>query len=336
MRFSDYINDRKTVLLVCFAGGLFFTALLMFFGIGMSELFLLWSCFIVLLLSTILSGYLHQRKRIQALLCVSDSLEKKYLIAEVADRPDNTLEQVYFGLMKTALKAMTDEVAKSRRLNSEYRDFIEQWVHEIKVPLTGIQLICHNSKNDTTRKILTQTELIGQDIERVLFYARLGSAEKDYFIKEISLRECVLETIEKNRQFLIQNGVCVHSENVSDTVHSDGKWLCFILNQIIFNSIKYRGLRSPVLYLESRAAENYISLSITDNGIGIKESELHRVFDKGFVGSNGRSGNNATGIGLYLCAQLCARLGIGIDIESEVNESTTVILYFPENSHLKI
>ncbi len=231
---------------------------------------------------------------------------------------------------------MTDEVAGVRRQNAEYKDFIEQWIHEIKVPITGIQLLCENNKTEITRKIITQTELIEQNVERVLFYARLGNVEKDYLIKEISLKQCVMEMLARNKQFLIQNGVCVDTEVIPDTVYSDNKWVCFILNQIIFNSIKYRGTEPLVIHIQSQDMGNYVSLSITDNGIGIKPSELCRVFDKGFIGSNGRTEKNSTGIGLYLCDQLCAKLGIGIDIKSEVGVYTTVLLHFPKSDHLNV
>jgi len=91
-----------------------------------------------------------------------------------------------------------------------------------------------------------------------------------------------------------------------------------------------------MIQIQSQDMGNCISLSITDNGIGIKPSEIGRVFDKGFVGSNGRTGKNATGIGLYLCDQLCTKLGIDIDIKSEVGVYTTVFLYFPKNTHLNV
>ncbi|MBD5484524.1 MAG: HAMP domain-containing histidine kinase [Lachnospiraceae bacterium] len=336
MKFSDYINDNKKILLICLAGGLLFSVLLFFFGLGTSELLLLWLCFAGIFFFTIWTDYLGKQKRIRSLLSTLDSLDQKYLLAEIADKPETELEKVYFRLLKTALKDMTDEIADSRRINTEYRDYIEQWIHEIKVPITGIELICENHKTDVTRKIKTQTELIEQEVEKVLFYARLGSVEKDYLIKEISLKDCVLEVLARNKQFLIQNNVCVHTDSVTDTVYSDQKWICFILNQIIINSIKYRSDQPPVIQIASHNTENYVSLSVTDNGIGIKPSEISRVFDKGFVGSNGRGGANATGIGLYLCKQLCAKLGIGIDIESETGKSTTVLLYFPKSDHLKI
>ncbi|MDE6386679.1 MAG: sensor histidine kinase [Lachnospiraceae bacterium] len=336
MKFSDYINDHKKILLICFAGSLFFSVLLLFFGIGISELSLLLLCFSLILFITIWTDYLDKRRRIRSLLSTLDSLDQKYLLAEIADKPDTEFEKAYFHLLKTALKNMTDEIAESKRLNLEYRDYIEQWIHEIKVPITGIELVCENNKTDITRKIMVQTELIEQEVEKVLFYARLDSVEKDYLIKEISLKDCVLEVLARNKQFLIQNNVCVHTDSVTDTVYSDQKWVCFILNQILINSIKYHSKQPPVIQIVSHNAENYVVLSVTDNGIGIKPSEISRVFDKGFVGSNGRYAANATGIGLYLCERLCAKLGIGIDIESEIGHYTTVLLYFPRNDHLNI
>ncbi|POP31176.1 sensor histidine kinase [Lactonifactor longoviformis] len=336
MKFSDYMKDNQITLLVCFAGGLFFSVLLLAFGISLSEMALLWVCFAIIVFFTMFAYFRKQQKRIQYLLETMETLDKKYLIAEIADRPETELEKIYFRLLKTALKSMTDEVTEIRRLNMEYKDFIEQWIHEIKVPITGVQLLCENNKTEIMRKIIAQTELMEQSIEKVLFYARLGSVEKDYLIKEISLKQCVLEVLSRNKQFLIHNRVCVHTDSISDLVYSDSKWLGFIINQIIFNSIKYCSDKPPVIHLKSKDMGDYVTLSITDNGIGIKQSEVNRVFDKGFVGSNGRMRKKSTGIGLYLCDQLCLKLGIGIDIESEIGCYTTVLLHFPKSNHLNV
>ncbi|MCI8895957.1 MAG: HAMP domain-containing histidine kinase [Lachnospiraceae bacterium] len=217
--------------------------------------------------------YLARRRRFQYLHSVMDSLDQKYLFGEITDEPLSQMEQVFWGLMKSALKTMTDEVAASRRLNQEYRDFIEQWIHEMKIPITGMQLIA-------------------QSVERVLFYARLGSVEKDYLVTEVSLKACALEVLAQSKQFLIQNNACIHTEGLVDMVYSDQKWLQFMLNQILMNSVKYRSGRPLVIDLASRDQGEYVTLSVTDNGMGVKESELGRVFDKGFVGSNGRKKRN--------------------------------------------
>lgn len=217
---------------------------------------------------------------------------------------------------------------------------MEQWVHEIKLPVTGIRLLCENQKTDLTRKILSQTERIGQDVEKVLFLARLGSVEKDFLIQEISLRECVMEALARNKYFLIESGACVHTENLSHAVRSDRQWIVFLLNQFLSNSLKYRNHRPLTLTIGSEDTDTHVILSFSDNGVGIRPSELGRIFDKGFVGSNGRSagasgGSGATGMGLFICAGLCERLGIGIDAESDWRQSATFRLLFPKGPLLE-
>lgn len=336
MKLSDYWRDMTPALLVSLTSALLFSGLLWLFGIGSGELALLWLCFLGIGGSFLLWRYCRQRKRLQYLQSLIDSLDQKYLLAEIAKSPASALEQAYFQWMKTALKAMTDEVSKAQRQNREYRDFVEQWVHEMKVPVTGIQLLCQNNKSDVTRRVMAQAELISQGVERVLFYARIGSVEKDYFIREVSLKDCMGKVLAESKQLLIQNSVSVSTEALSHLVYTDEKWLAFIIHQLLVNSVKYQGTRPPAIVAASQDHGSYVTLSVTDNGIGIKESELGRVFDKGFVGSNGRAGKNATGIGLYLCAQLCSRLGIGIEITSKEGEFTTVLLHFPKGDYLKV
>ena len=340
MRLSDYVHEVNGVLLACFAGGLFFTLVLAAFGISAAQLALLWICFGFLLFSTLLCCWRKRHDRLSYLRDAFHGLDPKYLLAEIADAPDSALEQVYFELLRAALKSMTDEVAASRRQAREYQEFLEQWVHEIKLPLTGIELLCENNKAEATRKILAQAQRIGQDVEKVLFYARLDNAEKDYLIRETSLRECVMDVLARNKQLLIENGASIHTD-VSNSVRSDPRWLSFLLTQLVSNSLKYRGENPPVLHIASRDRGGYVELSVTDNGRGIRPSELPRIFDKGFTGSNGRGAGAhttggatgtgvATGMGLYLCAQVCQRLGIGIEAESDWNRSTSIHLYFPK------
>lgn len=336
MTISDYLKSTRAVILTCLAGGFFFSMLLLLYGITPQEMLLLWICFLLIVVASLCCGYVRLYKRLRYLLSVTDSLEKKYLTAEIADKPVSAAEKVYFQIMKEALKSMTDEVAQNRRANTEYRDFIEQWVHEIKVPMTGIQLLCENNRSDVIRKIMSQTEQIEREVERVLFFARLGSVEKDYFIREISLKDCVFEALAANRQFLIQSGACVHTDGIGDTVYSDSKWIVFIISQVIINSVKYRSEASPVITVESEKRGDSVVLSVTDNGVGILPSEIGRIFDKGFVGSNGRAGKGATGIGLYLCRQLCLRLGIAMDALSEPGKFTTIRLTFPKSGHFTV
>lgn len=156
--------------------------------------------------------------------------------------------------------------------------------------------------------------------------------------KKNNLQEIVNECIKRNKSILMQERIRIKIHNVDKTVYTDSKWIEFILNQIVQNSVKYRkqeGLLEIEIYAK-QGKENVILL-IEDNGIGIKKGEVTRVFEKGFTGTNGRVSNKkSTGIGLYLCKKLCDKLGIAIELNSNQTEGTQVRLVFPQSSYTNL
>jgi signal transduction histidine kinase len=260
------------------------------------------------------------------------SLDKKYLFAEIVENNGNTEQQAFFIIIKSAMRSMIEEVSVTKKEKEDYQEYIEQWAHEIKVPLTSIILNCENNLDDNARKILLQTKHIEDYLEQVLYYARLGNVENDYMIKEVCLDEFVNDALIRNKQALIQNHIAVIANNLDYSVYTDYKWLIFIINQIINNSVRYKK-ENPVLEINGSEKDGMIQLEIKDNGIGIRESEIGRVFQKGFTGSNGRSRKGSTGMGLYICKGLCDKLGIEIEIDSELDRHTSVKIMFPKSEH---
>ena len=334
MRLKDYLTDRSGALLLnaaCICGLAIFLYMI---GNGTGEIAIILLCWLVILLFYFLSDYRYRKKYYDELVSLTDTLEQKYLTAEIAKVPISKEGGIYFRIMKKAMKSMADEVSQAQRENEEYRDFIEKWIHEIKVPITGAKLICENHKTDQSRKILTQVEQIETDVERVLYYARMGSVEKDYMIKEIQLNSAVQNVLARNKQLLISNRILINTEPVSFCVYTDQKWIEFIINQVIINCIKYRKQDSPKIDIMVEQGAQGVSLTIRDNGIGIKESEQKRIFEKGFTGSNGRANRSSTGIGLYLSRELCRKLGIEISVASVSGEYTAVTIFFPKGDYL--
>jgi signal transduction histidine kinase len=157
--------------------------------------------------------------------------------------------------------------------------------------------------------------------------------EKDYIIKEVSLETLVKDVIKKNARALIEGKFNIELNDLAYHVFTDTKWVDFILGQIIANCIKYK--KEPAkISIYAREGPNHISLYMEDQGIGILEKDIPKVFDKGFTGQNGRKYLQSTGIGLYLCKKLCDKLGLHISLESTVNEGVTVEIIFPKNSML--
>ncbi len=265
----------------------------------------------------------------------TDNLDKKYLISEVIDIPPYVEAKPYYYLLKKSSKSMREEINKIKNQRKDYKEYIEQWIHEVKTPISSIKLIEENNKTDTSRLVLQQLENIDTYVEQALFYARSEDVEKDYLIKEISLEECVNKVIIKNKQLLILNNINIEIEDIEKNIYCDSKWLEFIINQIIINAAKYRNKELPTIKIYITDMKNGIQLIIEDNGIGIPENEINRVFEKGFTGNKGRINSKSTGIGLYLCKKLCDKLGLLISIDSKENTYTKVMITFPKGSFCK-
>ncbi len=196
-------------------------------------------------------------------------------------------------------------------------------------------MVIENNKNQATKSINEELDKIENYVEQALYYAKSNTIEKDYYIKKCMLKEMVNESIKRNKNTLIQEKIRIDLHDLENQVNTDSKWINFILNQIIQNSIKYMKKETEKeIEIYSKKGIDKVILYITDNGIGIKEEEIKKVFDKGFTGTNGRMSNKkSTGIGLYLCKKLCDKLGINIALESKENEGTTVKIIFPQNSY---
>ena len=148
-------------------------------------------------------------------------------------------------------------------------------------------MLCENNKSEVTNKIDEEIEEINNYVEQVLFYARLDQVSNDFMIRKVSLDEVIRNVLARNKKIMIQNGMKVETKNITLSAYTDEKWLEFILNQVIINSIKYRKEKNPKIEIELIENKENVQLLIKDNGIGIKKSEIDRIFDKGFTGTIG-------------------------------------------------
>lgn len=165
-------------------------------------------------------------------------------------------------------------------------------------------------------------------IEQVLYYSRSRDVSKDYIIKKIDIGASVRNVVKRNYRDFIVKKIKIDMRDLDKTVYSDSKWIKFILNQIVGSSIKYSSTQDPLISIYTEEYQNSLILTIEDNGVGIPDNDIDRVFEKGFTGENGRRFGKSTGMGLYLCKNLCEKLGIGIHVESEKQKGTKVKMIF--------
>ena len=288
----------------------------------------------IIFIAGLIITYIKKNRYIKNISSIIEHLDEKYLISEVMEKPKRQENIAYYKILKKATKSMLEKVSKVIETQREYKEYIESWVHEIKIPITSVKLLCENNKSEVTLKIDEETEEINNYVEQALFYARLDQVSNDFMIKEIKLADTIETVISRNKKIMIQNNMKVETKNIDINVYSDEKWLEFIINQIIVNSIKYKKENNAKIDISACENKENIKLKIRDNGIGIKKSEINRIFDKGFTGTNGRIQKRSTGIGLYLCKRLCEELGMKIEVESIENEYTELIITIPKDRKL--
>lgn len=334
MRIIDYFKDKGLFLSINFMFFIIISILMHIVNTSFVIIFLIFCIWFIPLLTYIIIEYIKYRKYFETIDNMLENFDKKYLIPELLPKDNLIVVEKINDIIKDLGRDMHENVKYYRNIQEEYREYIEMWVHEIKTPIASSKLIIENNYNEVTRKIDTQIDKIENFVEQVLYYSRSDEVSKDYIIKKIELSPLVKRVIKRNQRDFISKRISLQLGKLDEIIYSDTKWVEFILNQIIGNAIKYSKGKNDKIKIESRKLSNSVVLIIEDNGVGIVERDLDRVFEKGFTGENGRKFGKSTGIGLYLCKKLCSKLGLGLQIESEVNMGTKISIIFPKSKNV--
>ena len=328
MSFKKYFLSKLPYLSVNIV--LFFLGAVMLKIVQMSSvvLFLIFLIWFMPLITYMLIMFFKEKRFYSDIINVIDNLDKKYLLSEVIRKPNYYEGKIIYDVLKESNRNMHEHVNSYKNFYEEYREYIETWVHEIKTPLSSLKLMIENSNIKEKNNFIDESDKIDRYITQALYYCRSNDVSKDYVVSEFNLKEIVNECIRKNRRDFINKKIKVVINDSDINVVSDCKWIRFIINQIIINSIKYIDSEEGILKIYGNNINNKKSLVIEDNGIGIPKCDINRVFDKGFTGENGRKYGRSTGIGLYLCKKLCGKLQLNIYLESQVSCGTKVIIEF--------
>jgi len=204
-------------------------------------------------------------------------------------------------------------------------DYYTLWVHQVKTPIAASSLLIGDLKDKEAKSQLEQELFkIESYVHLVLQYLRLESFHDDLVLKQENLADLVREVVKKYALFFIQQGLSLNLHDLDHTIVTDKKWFLVILEQVLSNSLKYTKEGSIEIYFHEDR------LYIKDTGLGIQNSDLLRVFERGFSGYNGRLTQQSSGLGLYLSKKIADQLGHKIAIDSQVGQGTTVSIAFPE------
>lgn len=294
----------------------------------------------MIIIITVLAGFLGYSSKVKAL---SNALERP--VEEQAQLPEATddVEILYHRLLENQSIARSESESSAAIRQSQMRDYYSMWVHQIKTPISAMkllleaereelgQLICDDEQSqcllsDNMDSFEDELFRIEEYVSMALQYQRVSSTENDFVLEKVSVDGVIRDTIKKYAKIMIRRHIGMNYSGTVQEVYTDGKWLAFILEQLLSNAIKYTP--QGFVKIETAKKANLFFITIKDTGIGIKAEDLPRVFEKGYTGYNGHADKKATGIGLYLCRQMADKLGHTIRIESEIGKGTKVWIGF--------
>lgn len=254
-------------------------------------------------------------------------LEREDVIfREVDDMEDEDIVKHDIQLLEEQLQEKFDE-------NCELQDYVTKWCHEFKIPLAASFLMVEKVQEASTRLELREPlERMNYQVNSMLQGCRLQSPLFDLQITKTLLKECIKEAVRNNQFFLIQKRFVLDVDVDDVVVYTDKVWITYILDQLLSNAIKYTKKEendTSKIIIKTKTSEEQVELLVEDFGEGIRESDIRRIFEKGFTGSNYHNGKyKSTGMGLYMVEKIAKRLGHRICVESQYGKGTCFHIFF--------
>ncbi|MBC2257754.1 sensor histidine kinase [Listeria booriae] len=282
----------------------------------------LWTVLAIVFLAIRYTGYRHIYKRLQ---------NPEQVASEFQPDKGSAFSQAFEYYLAKQYQAYQIDLQKWRSKDADRNIFINQWVHQMKTPVSVIELMTQNQSDPTLRSIQEETDRIKQGLDTVLYTLRLETFENDFVVEYSDLRTLVTEAVNEHKRLFIRQQLYPKVTIDEDfQFETDKKWFIFMLGQLLTNAIKYSPEKGSTIEINAVLEAKYCVLTVRDHGIGIEKADLPRVLRPFFTGENGRKFQESTGMGLFLVSEICQKLGYGLSIESEVGIGTTILIRMPK------
>ena len=330
--FGAYLRSRAGFLLGTAALMLVVASIMAVTSSNASSIALVSICEALFACIALVVGFSRNREFYQQLDLFCDSPDNARYLSSILDEPRTLEGFIAYRALAVQGKAASDELAARSRDMKDYRDYIELWVHEAKTPIASAQLALSSLHEPGVDEVRGDLDRIESRVEQALYYARSATLSEDFSIEELNLAALARKACRQRSRTLIGAGVSLDfAIDEALEVFADAKWVGFIIGQVLENSAKYgaKTVRFEGTVKDAGTKDGCIELLISDDGDGIPAADVPRVFDRGFTGSQGRAHHKATGMGLYLAAVACERMGLGLRVSSEEGVGTTIAFTFP-------
>ncbi|BDR77291.1 sensor histidine kinase [Clostridium tetani] len=346
MNFIDFLKDRIAYIIVYLISISFviltmhLTLFIKVIDFPITNILYAYFVSIVILIIFLVYEYSKVRafyKQLYEILNSENIMENIINIGEV-----RTIEQKLFTqILKKLYKSYEDKVYKYKDIQKHYLDFINQWVHQMKTPVSVIDLILQEEDTSEFNEILDsigeENEKISQGLNIMLYNARINEFNHDFNVEDIDILLILRKVINDNKKLLIRHKIFPKISGETAIVQTDKKWIYFVINQIVINAIKYTAATEKdkkTINFNIKEDTTKIVVSIEDNGISIPKEDLGRVFNAFFTGKNGRKTSESTGMGMYLSKRICEELGNEVYVESEEGKGASFYIAFYKSKNI--
>lgn len=268
--------------------------------------------------------YFTRKKYYERIASPIKSLEESLQVLD-----DGPVSEALYELLKSQYYLYKQQINDLERKQDEHLIFMDRWIHQMKTPLSVIDLMATDLDEPLSSDMREETERMKTGLNTVLYMARLRTIQQDFHIKQVDLLQLIREVNQENKRFYIRNKVypVIESDAVM-VVETDEKWLYFILTQLIQNAVKYSTGKATEIHIGLSKTEAGPVLEVRDFGVGIPREDLPRVFDAFYTGENGRVFRESTGMGLFLVKEVSDYLGHRVEVESRVGEGSRFRVVF--------
>lgn len=264
-------------------------------------------------ITAVIAGFIRLQKKY---ILLKDIYENLPLMTDSLPEPENIMEEELDNIIKRLNTLNSENITKLKNIQQDNCEYFTVWVHQIKTPISAIQMILQSEDSDTSHEISAELFRIEQYSEMALHFIRLDSDSNDFVIKRYNLDPIIRQSIRRYAPLFIRRKLHLDYHTADTEVLTDKKWLAFVIEQLLSNAVKYTVDGCVTIKFEKNV------LSVSDTGIGISAEDLPRIFEKGYTGMSGRINRKSTGLGLYLCKKVCDKLGHDICAVSQVGKGS--------------
>lgn len=315
--FLKYIFQYRKNVLLFLLFSVVFTAVLLIYDSNIEAVFY---AFVICSLSSAaiaVCGFLRFRKKHILLREIYINLP---LMTDQLPEAENITEEEMNNIIAKLVSLNIENVTRLKNIQQNNCDYFTVWVHQIKTPISAIQMILQSDDSSVNHELSAELFRIEQYAEMALHYIRLDSDSSDFVIKSYDLDMIIRQAVRRYAPLFIRRKLRLDYRPVEAEVLTDEKWLVFVLEQLLSNAVKYTAKGCVTIKFRDN------KLSVSDTGIGIAPDDLPRIFEKGYTGMSGRTDKKSTGLGLYLCKTVCDKLGHDLSVRSEVGKGSEFLV----------